>query len=271
MARAPRHTDVEFLRFADLPGVELRHSCYRESVFRTHTHPAWSVGVIESGSTTFTLSGRTYHAGCEQLVVIPPGLAHACNPTEGDAIDYMMFYLSREWLAPDDPDAGFPVFDPVIDDAGLVARWTSLCRDFASDPEHASREALQQAVHALVDAYGRSSDTVLSDSNKQGIERVKRYLAKHLDRRVTIEELAEQASMSRSHLSRVFTASEGLPPHTYQNQLRVDRAKALLASGEPLADVAVAAGFSDQSHFSRVFREFTGATPSQYQTTATSD
>ncbi len=63
--------------------------------------------------------------------------------------------------------------------------------------------------------------------------------------------------MSRSHLSRAFTAAEGLPLHTYQNQLRIERAKELLASGEMLSRVAAAVGFSDQAHFSRVFREFT--------------
>jgi len=265
VARAPRYTDVEFLRFPHLPGVELRHSCYRESVFRTHTHPAWSVGVIESGSTTFTLGGRKYHATRDQLVVIAPGLAHACNPTAGESIDYMMFYLSREWLMSQGPDAGFPAFDAVIDDLDLVAQWTSLCRDFARDPGHASREALKEAVSALVARHARWDSAVLSESNRLGIENVKRFLAEHLDRRVTLDELAGQAGMSRSHLTRVFAASEGLPPHTYHNQLRVDRAKTLLAAGAPLSQVAASAGFSDQSHLTRVFREFTGATPSQYQ------
>lgn len=63
----------------------------------------------------------------------------------------------------------------------------------------------------------------------------------------------------------MFQAATGLSPHAYQNQLRVDLGKRLLAEGMDLSRVAAEAGFADQSHFTRVFRQYTGATPSQYR------
>jgi len=272
MARTPTHTHVEFTRFPALPGVELRYSCYREQVFRTHTHPAWSVGLIESGSTEFTLSGRHFCAETGQMVVIDPGRAHACNPGVGGSISYQMFYLSREWLAPATPDRGFPHFaEPVIDDAELFALWDSLRRAFAADPASATRAPLEAAIATLVGAHAEPVAKPLSAREIDGVAAAKRVLREQLDRRVTIEQLARATGLSRSHLTRTFTAVEGLPPHTYHNQLRVERAKELLAAGEPITAVASAAGFSDQSHLTRVFREFTGATPRQYQAADTSE
>nr|WP_321512977.1 AraC family transcriptional regulator [uncultured Pseudodesulfovibrio sp.] len=94
---------------------------------------------------------------------------------------------------------------------------------------------------------------------------VKEYLAANLSEKVSLGELSDVAHISRYHLLRIFQAAVGLSPHAYQNQLRVDLGKKLLAENQPISLVAVEAGFVDQSHFSRVFKQYTGATPQQYQ------
>ena len=81
MSRVPTHGEVEFTRFPHLPGVELRYSRYHGRVFRAHSHPVWSIGLIESGSTESAFSGRCHRATAGDIVVIPPGQVHACNPT----------------------------------------------------------------------------------------------------------------------------------------------------------------------------------------------
>jgi transcriptional regulator GlxA family with amidase domain len=55
-----------------------------------------------------------------------------------------------------------------------------------------------------------------------------------------------------------------MPPHAYQIQVRLLRAKKLLRSGRHPADVAYATGFADQSHFSRHFKRLMGLTPARY-------
>ena len=78
-------------------------------------------------------------------------------------------------------------------------------------------------------------------------------------------ELAHACGVSPTHLPRVFRQSHGLTPLAYQNQLRVELAKRLLAEGVPIARVSAEAGFADQSHLNRVFRRYAGATPRQYK------
>ena len=57
----------------------------------------------------------------------------------------------------------------------------------------------------------------------------------------------------------------GLAPHEYQVQLRVNRARALLESGESAAQAALDSGFADQSHLNRHFRRILGLTPGAYR------
>jgi AraC-like DNA-binding protein len=82
----------------------------------------------------------------------------------------------------------------------------------------------------------------------------------------SLEDLAHIAGLSPFHLTRVFHEATGLPPHTYLTQLRVSRAKQRLQAGDPIADVAAATGFSDQSHLTRRFKRIVGVTPGQFVT-----
>lgn len=72
--------------------------------------------------------------------------------------------------------------------------------------------------------------------------------------------------MNPVYLARAFRKRYGCLPAEYVRRLRVEAAsEALARSGRPLAQVALEAGFTDQSHFSRQFRRLTGMSPGRYR------
>lgn len=81
--------------------------------------------------------------------------------------------------------------------------------------------------------------------------------------RFSIARAADEAGVHRVHLSRAFARHYGLPLSLYRQHVRNARALAatLRRRDEPLAGIACAAGFADQSHMSRALRLATGATP----------
>jgi AraC-like DNA-binding protein len=99
------------------------------------------------------------------------------------------------------------------------------------------------------------------------VTRARAYLDEHWVRNVPLDELATVAGVSKFHLARRFTEAVGLPPHTYQNRVRVQRAMSLLTDGVSVQDAAVRTGFSDASHLCRHFKRFTGTTPGRYART----
>jgi transcriptional regulator GlxA family with amidase domain len=100
----------------------------------------------------------------------------------------------------------------------------------------------------------------------RALRRVRDYVLAHIEENITIQALASMVGLSRFHFTRAFKQSEGVTPHRYLLQCRVKRVQELLAATElPLSEIALAAGFSDQSHCSRRFRELVGITPSRYR------
>lgn len=101
------------------------------------------------------------------------------------------------------------------------------------------------------------------------VGRARDWLHHHFNESITLDQLAEVAQLSPYHLLRVFRRAIGLPPHTYQIRLRIERARRMLQTGVPPTLVAPAVGFADQSHFTRHFRRVLGITPGAYQTAGT--
>jgi transcriptional regulator GlxA family with amidase domain len=100
----------------------------------------------------------------------------------------------------------------------------------------------------------------------RAFRRVREYILAHLTDDVSNVVLAGFVGLSPSHFSRAFKQSAGLSPHRFVLERRIERVKHLLAETElPLAQIAVTAGFGDQSHCSRWFRELVGMTPSRFR------
>lgn len=100
----------------------------------------------------------------------------------------------------------------------------------------------------------------------RALRRVREYIEAHLQENVSLQALAGIAGKSTYHFARAFKQSEGLPPHEFLVRCRLRRAQELLAGTNlPLAEVALACGFADQSHFAHRFRRQVGLTPGRYR------
>lgn len=96
-----------------------------------------------------------------------------------------------------------------------------------------------------------------------GVERACERLRAHVADAVSLDELAAVAGLSKFYLLRAFRRAYGLTPHAYQMQLRLARARRLIADGHALSYVTYESGFADQSHLTRRFAAFFGLTPAR--------
>ena len=87
-----------------------------------------------------------------------------------------------------------------------------------------------------------------------------------INRQITLDETAEHVHLHPSYFSTLFKQSTGSSFKEYLNMVRIEESKRLLANTDfSIIDIAIAAGFEDQSYFSKVFKKYTGITPKQYR------
>ena len=98
------------------------------------------------------------------------------------------------------------------------------------------------------------------------LRRVQVFVEANIERSIHIGDLAGRAGLSVHHFGRAFRTSTGSTPRAFIEQRRIERARALIEqTDQPLADIAVAAGFATQSHLTTAFRRATGFTPAAYR------
>lgn len=92
------------------------------------------------------------------------------------------------------------------------------------------------------------------------------YIERHLENPIAVIELAELVSLSIGYFCRAFKESFGDTPHAHIMRMRLERVQELmLTTADPLSQIALACGLSDQAHLSRLFRQAMGETPSVWR------
>jgi AraC-like DNA-binding protein len=274
MARKTSAETSHIWRMPHLGNLELLHARYITQTFSPHFHDQYAIGVIEAGALGFYYRGQNVVAPQGNISLCIPGEIHTGHALADHGWTYRMFYFDPALLQQIAADIahhpqGLPFFKTgVIHDnelARLIRRLhVSLEQQAAPliEQESAWLEMLAQMILRHADAT-----PVLGQVKKEplAVKQVRQYIETYYADDFSIDDLARLTFLSPFHLIRVFKAETGLPPYAFLRQVRVKRAKELLARGESIAQAAQATGFTDQSHLHRWFKGLWGITPGQYR------
>ncbi len=129
-------------------------------------------------------------------------------------------------------------------------------------------ESLTQVlVIHLLQHYSKSTQIITSENRtltRTQLQQAIDYIHTHLDRGLSLVELAKIINISSTYFASLFKRAMGISSHQYVIQQRVERANLLLTTTDlTIADIALQVGFSSQSHLTQKFKRFTGMTPQQ--------
>ncbi|WP_310604158.1 helix-turn-helix domain-containing protein [Anaerosporobacter sp.] len=102
-------------------------------------------------------------------------------------------------------------------------------------------------------------------SRATSVNDVREQLERFPEKKISIDEMAQVAFVSKYHFIRNFKQEIGLTPHQFQIQNRIRKAQKLLQQTEKITEVALDTGFCDQSHFIKQFEKIVRLTPSKYK------
>jgi AraC-like DNA-binding protein len=262
-----------FWRDEALPFIEARSvQDGRKVCYAKHWHETFSIGLISRGRCHYINGTKTAEACVGTVVLMNPGDVHACNPVRGEPWSYRMLYIDVPWLSDTQAAAGnnsnqcFTPFSTIATTQPEL--YDGLNRLFATliDPqiEHLEKQSAAVSFMGMVQLHlGTSRSAQRKEAPR--LTRTADFIRQNCTRSLRLEEICAEASLSTSHLIRAFKAAHGLTPHAYQLNCRIELCRSQLRAGRSIADVALAAGFSDQAHFQRSFKKFVAVTPGQYR------
>jgi AraC-like DNA-binding protein len=237
--------------------------------YRPHSHPTWTVAVVQRGAARFTVDSTQQLADQGELFVLEPEAVHTGMAAVPEGWTYQVLYIEprlvHEWAECDAAPpraARWVVFRDVALRAALERAHVAL----ASEPRGGLgvEEAVANAVAALRPHLRPGPPAADDRPEHAAVRRAHLHLRERWDHRVTLAELAEVAGLSRFELVRRFREQSGITPHAFQTNLRIEEARRRLAAGVAPAVVAADCGFADQPHLTRVFKRAVGVSPGAY-------
>lgn len=268
-----QHKQVKFWQDPTLSNLELLRARHFTHRFPPHSHAEFTICIIQQGLLQVDYRHENYTLPAGKIFVVNPGEIHQGGPLDADGWNYRVFYPKANQFKAlasklADKPHDVPFFSQAeIHDPALMQMLLDLHRrleDVYCTPLERN-ELFETAMGHLI--LHHSDDPPLQKptrAEKYYINRVRHYIDEHYADALSLNDLAGLVNLNASYFLRVFKKTVGLSPHAYLTQVRINRAKELMAAGTPLTEIAPNIGFYDQSHFSNRFKRVFGVTPGQY-------
>lgn len=267
-----RQTDSGIIHFSDYRktlGVELVYGREITHEFTRHTHRTLSFGLVEQGVRLYSCQGESYQVTPGQIFVIPPNSEHSCSAVNRQPHTYRLLILSNDVLQASgllSDEYNYISKQLVISNTDAYNQLRQLHDTLESDePEFIKKSLLLTVVGYLLENYVEVPVKVkISSHHYDTIRMVQKFIEDNYAACFSLEDIAQLVHISPYHLLRLFSQIVGIPPHVYQQQVRIRQAKQLLSQGRSILDTAMSTGFADQSHFTKAFKRMVGITPGEY-------
>jgi len=250
-----------------LPAVQLWTVRNSDRLWAMHHETYTACLVLAPGHlrATWRYRGRERVVFARNIQLMEPGELHVTTSASEPASFFVVWWqpnyveeLAREMGYPQTPHLGTC---QTADPAFVASLFSAYCAVEARN-SLAAQCAVVASTSLLIErctvTNGRKGSIV---KFHPGVAKARGLLNARYAERVTLDELASAAGLSKFHLVRSFTQECGLAPHAYQNLRRVVDAKLRIEQGQSIKEAASSNGFADQAHFSRVFKRLVGVPP----------
>lgn len=273
MRHQPDHNWTELQRDRET-GIESLRAHFRGHAYDPHFHDCYLIGYTEQGVQQFRCRRQVQRATPGHAFLLEPGEIHDGEAPQEEGFTYRTLYLPDNWvhdqlrgLFEESPDAfELHIASTLSKDRRLIGGIAAAFMAIHQQEPKIIRDAcldqmLDQTTQHLSWRQRLDDNIRLPALARQA----RAYLHDHIQEDIGLKDVAQSLGVDRYRLTRAFKAAFGLAPHAYLIQLRLVRARRLLAMGRKPVDVAIELGFADQSHLGRWFRRCYKLTPADYR------
>ena len=225
-----------------------------------HGHDEAALCFSFRGSFEEWVDGRNFECAPYEVIVRPPAVRHS-NRYASTGTQCVLIGVPQETLLRLQP------FTKLFDATRLVARDAgeriamSIRRELSACDD-TSPIVVEGLVLELIGASSRER----RGAPPRWLREARDFIHAHYVERPSLAAIARAGGIHPANLVRGFRSHLRCSPGEYMRRLRIEHARAALeSSSRPIAEIALEAGFYDQSHFTAAFRRHFGVTPSAYR------
>ena len=234
-----------------------------------HTHPGPTLCFVYAGAFTESFGSTTLECTPGTFKITPAGERHA-NRFGREETRGLLVEADADRVERLGGPAGLLGERLSVRDERLVTLSWRIADELRRH-DAAAPLAIEGLLLEVLAGAARERELRLGGGIPHWLSDARDYLHDPGDAR-SLAELAAAVGVHPATLARGFRRAYGCSVGAYLRRLRVARAARRLAESDaPLAEIALSAGFSDQSHFSNVFRRETGLSPSAFRRASRSD
>jgi AraC family transcriptional regulator len=232
-----------------------------------HNHSQASLCLVRKGALTERYGQKSIDSNSSMLLFRPAGVLHSdrfgATVTECFMIDFGSLWVTRF------EDYSSWMHQPIGFNDGELLWLVKKIRSEALEADIFTPLIIEGLMYEIGAKIARKSKAGSDSIMPPWLKRVRNMLHDHFRENLTLEYLAKIADVHPMYLSATFKKHHRCGVGEYIRRLRVEFAcSQLLTTNNNLADIALEAGFANQSHFSRIFRNATGITPRHYRDTS---
>jgi AraC family transcriptional regulator len=228
-----------------------------------HSHENASLYLILSGSMSEKCGKVTREPGPSTLVFTPPGEPHS-NQIRKTGCRLFMIETKGRWLATIKEFSCLPDSTSHFNSA-LAARLGRRAYSEACQPDSFSPLVIEGLILELLAEISRYQKRV-GQKAVPWLKKARDIVHDRFATKLTIEQVAKELGVHPVYFVSAFRRHYGCTVGEYIRHTRIEYACPQLSrSSASLIEIALAAGFFDQSHFSRTFKLLVGTTPAKYR------
>ncbi|WP_159887146.1 AraC family transcriptional regulator [Paenibacillus puerhi] len=273
-----------------------RSSHGQHNLFEEHVHDFIELVYVVHGQGRHRINRECFDVKAGDVFMIMPGEMHAFPDAKEYSLELVNCLFQRETIAaflPAEPGSllELPYLKPLYrpgermprrlslnswESGEVLAQLEDMIQECKQSAEGAAVIVRQQLINMLIRLsrwYRRQEAEASFQPVKPlsvGHEILVRQICSHLEQnyyqKITAADLAKQFTISSRHLNRVFRQETGKSITLALQQIRIERARQMLAETNRSVDaIASAVGFNDTSFFSRLFARLVGCSPGGYR------
>jgi AraC family transcriptional regulator len=266
--RKPEFFDGRVLRWSNVAELMLGEIVYPSAYERaSHTHQRACFHFIFQGGYVEQQGTRTQECKTSTLVFQPRGYEHAYRASKAISRAFTIEFEDA-WLARLN-DHGMTLDSPGNFDGGMAAWLLARLYNEFCVMETGSSLVIEALALELAVEVARRKETTSGTRPPLWLKQAIDLLHARFAEPLSLQTIAQSVGVHPVHLARVFREHHRCTVGEYIRRLRIEFAcQQLVFSRASLLEIALAAGFSDQSQFSHTFKRATGLTPGKFRAEA---